>query len=383
MNRVKSRALSKVMFFYFFLFAFAFTSPASGQTKAGWQTEWQNAVQAAKKEAQVTIYGGDEVTHPDILAAFNKAHPDIKVVSVSGHAEVIERIVAERRAGKYLVDVFAYGPNAARVAYLAKFLEPTPPQLILPEVTDTSKWYGGKHHYSDQEGKYIFIYEGTPSGSSIAYNTKLVNPQEIKSTWDVLSPKWVGKIGFFAYGTGGAIPTPVLMIYYNEQLGPKFLKRLFDEMRVTVSRDRRQATDWLARGKYSLCFMCRDIERAQKQGVPVGTFGPHDLKEGGELGGGNSSVIVLVSRAPHPNAAKVFLNWYLSREGQIVWQHVMNKKVIEPSNSMRVDIPKADVLPDAQRIEGRRYPVLGFLDPLPVQKLYYQELLTKAKPVGE
>jgi ABC-type Fe3+ transport system substrate-binding protein len=373
---------TRLILFYFFLLTFAFGNSAFPQAKAGWQVEWQKAVQAAKKEAQVTIYGGDEVTHPDILAAFNKAHPDIKVVTVSGHAEVIERIVAERRAGKYLVDVFAYGPNAARVAYLAKFLEPTPPQLILPEVMDVSKWYGGKHHYSDQEGKYIFIYEGTPSASSIAYNTKVVNPKELKSTWDVLNPKWVGKVGFFAYGSGGAIPTPVLMLYYNDAIGPEFLKRLFDEMKVTVSRDRRQATDWLARDKYSLCFMCRDIERAQKQGLPVSTFGPHDLKEGGELGGGNSSVIVLVNRAPHPNAAKVFLNWYLSREGQTVWQSVMNKKVIEPSNSMRIDIPKTDVMSDAQRIEGRRYPVLGFLDPSPVQKLY-EELLTKAKPVNE
>jgi iron(III) transport system substrate-binding protein len=340
-------------------------------------SEWGKTLQAAKAEGQVTIYGGDEVTHPDILALFHKAHPEIKVVTVSGHSEVIERIVAERRAGKFFVDVFAYGPNAARLAYLAKFLDPFPASS-LPDVADASKWYGGRHYYSDAEGKYIFLYEGSPSASSISYNTKLVDPKEVKSTWDVLNPKWKGKVGFFAYGSGSAVPTPILMLYYNESLGPAFLQRLAREVQPVVSRDRRQATDWLAREKYSLCFMCRDIERAQKQGLPVATFGPHDLKEGGELGGGNSSAMVFVNRAPHPNAAKVFINWYLSREGQTIWQKVMNQKVIEPSNSMREDIPKDDVLKEARRVEGRKYPILGFLDPAPVQKIY-QEIAAGAR----
>ena len=353
------------------------TGGRAGEAKTS-LTEWQKTLQAAKQEGQVTVYGGDEVTHPDILALFQKAHPEIKVVTVSGHAEVIERIVAERRAGKYFVDVFAYGPNAARLAYLAKFLDPFP-AASLPDVADASKWYGGKHYYSDAEGKYIFLYEGTPSASSIAYNTKLLNPKEVKSTWDALNPKYKGKIGFFAYGSGGAVPTPILILYYNEKIGPNFLQRLAREMQLVVSRDRRQATDWLAREKYILCFMCRDIEKAQKQGLPVSTFGPHDLDEGGELGGGNSSVMVYVNRAPHPNAAKVFINWYLSREGQMIWQKVMNQKVVEPTNSMREDIPKDDLMKDARRIEGRKYPILGYLDPLPVQKLY-QEVSTAGKP---
>ncbi len=188
------------------LTAFNLSIPSSAhaaEAKASWQMEWEKTVQGAKKEWQITIYGGEEITHPDILAAFNREYSDIKVVTVSGHAEVIERIVAERRSEKYLVDVFAYGPNAARAAYLAKFLDAIPPALILPEVTDTSKWHGGKHHYGDPENRYIFIYEGTPSNSSIAYNTKLVDPNEFKSTWHVLNPKWAGNIGFFAYGGSG------------------------------------------------------------------------------------------------------------------------------------------------------------------------------------
>jgi ABC-type Fe3+ transport system substrate-binding protein len=341
---------------------------AAGAT--GWKARWDKTLEAAKKEGQVTIYGGEEITHLEIIEAFTKSYPEIKVVTVSGHAEVIQRIVAERRAGKYLVDLFAYGPNAARTAYLAKYLDLLAPELILPEVTDASKWYGGKHHYADPEGKYIFIYEGTPSSPSLQYNTNKVDSRQITTMWDILKPKWVGNIGFFNYAKGDAIPTPVLMMYHDPDLGPKFLNKLFGEMKIIMSANRRQATDWLGQGKYALCIMCRDVEKAQKQGLPVATFGANDLKEGGQLGGGNSSVIIVLNQRPHPNAGAVFLNWYLSRQGQEVWQRVMNRKVNEPSNSMRVDISTDDVLPEARRLEGRKYPFVEFLDPKPVRKIY-------------
>ena len=84
---------------------------------------------------------------------------------------------------------------------------------------------------------------------------------------------------------------------------------------------------------------------------------PDEIKEGGTVGGGGSSVVVLINRAPHPNAAKVFINWYLSRQGQTVWQRVMNKKEVETSDSMRIDIAKEDVLPEARRLEGKQYRV--------------------------
>ena len=334
---------------------------------------WEKTLAAARAEGQVTIYGGEEITHPEILGAFQKRYPKIKVVSVSGHSEVMQRIIAERRARKYLVDIFSYGPNAARTAYIAKFLAPIESLLMLPEVTDTSGWYGGRHHYRDPDGKYIFLYEGTPGTASMAYNTKLLKSLEgIDSFWDILDPKWKGKLGFYSYGRGRSVPTPMLTLYYNPDVGPKFLERLFQEMDLTISRDRRQATNWLARGKYPLCFMCRDIEKAQKQGLPVALYPAERIKEAGALGSGNSSVLAYLKNAPHLNASAVFANWFLSREGQSTWQRVMNEVVVESSNSMRTDIGKDNVLASAKRIDGRTYKMLGFLDPRPVTKFYWK-----------
>lgn len=131
--------------------------------------------------------------------------------------------------------------------------------------------------------------------------------------------------------------------YYNPAIGPKFIRRLFSEMGVTIFRSSRQGVDWLAKGRFALCFFCStQVERAKQQGLPVDSFGI--LKEGANLvfGGGT---IGLVNRAPHPNAAKLFINWFLSREGQLAAYQAMVKNRGYASESRRVDIPKDKVLP--------------------------------------
>ena len=334
-----------------------------------WQAEWQRTIEAAKKEGQLSLYGGQEITHPEIVAAFNKEFPFIKVTSASGRAaDMLTRIVAERRAEKYLADIIASGPNGPRTLYLNKILDPISPTFILPEVTDPAKWYGGKHWYADPENKHIFMFEGTIVTTGISYNTKLTQPEEIKSYWDLLQPKWKGKI-LAQDPRSAALATPVLILYHRAGLGPEFLRKFYAETDITLFRDRRQGTNWLATGKFPWCHLCREIDKAQQQGLPVDDLPPDKLKEGGTIGGGGSSVIALINRAPHPNAAKLFINWYLSRQGQLVWQHVMNVKEVEASDSMRIDIAKDEVLADGKRTAGKQYEVIGFLDPEPVQKL--------------
>jgi iron(III) transport system substrate-binding protein len=340
----------------------------------GGQTEWPRVVEAAKKEGQLSLYGGQEITHPDIVAAFNKEFPFVKVTAVSGRAaDILARIVAERRAEKYLADLTASGPNGPRTLYLNKMLDPIAPALMLAEVADTSKWYGGRHWYADPENQYIFMFEGTIVSTGLSTNTELVPPDAIRSYWDLLQPKWKGKL-LGQDPRGAALPTPVLMLYHRPELGADFLRRFYTETGITLFRDRRQGTNWLATGKFPVCHLCREIDKAAKQGLPVEAIAPEKLKEGATIGGGGSSVLALINRAPHPNAAKVFVNWYLSRAGQSVWQRVMNVKEVEPSDSMRIDIAKGDVLPEGKRVPGRAYPVIGFLDPEPVRRLVEEVL---------
>ena len=173
--------------------ASAFTAIVSAAEVSKWKEEWARVAEAAKKEGQVSLYGGQEITHPDIVAAFNKEFPFIKVLSVAGRApDLMARIVAERRADRYLADIMASGPNGPRMLYLGKALDSIAPAFILPEVTDGSKWYGGKHWYADPENQHIFMFEGTINSTGLSYNTKMMSPGDIKSFWDLLMPKWKG-----------------------------------------------------------------------------------------------------------------------------------------------------------------------------------------------
>jgi iron(III) transport system substrate-binding protein len=354
--------------------------PTLAAQKQAWESEWERTVAAAKKEGAVSLWGDMEITHPDIVGAFSKEFPFIRPITVTGRVgDLTIRILSERRAGKYLADLYSgvMGGAAFYEFYRTGITDPIRSTFILPEVSDESKWLGGKHHYVDPENQHIILYEGNVAGTSIFYNTTSVKPTDFSSYWDLLDPKWNGKILMFER-TGSGFPS-LTPIYYNPRLGPDFIKRLLSEMNVTVSRDRRQSTDWLGSGKFALCIGCGDIERAAKEWLPVSELDRRHLKEAGNnIGLNGNSGLALINKAAHPNAAKVFTNWFLSRRGQTLWQEVMNEKVGEPSNSMRIDIPKDKVLPSARRDEGAKYTVTGFLDPEPPTRLI-DELLGRKR----
>lgn len=329
-----------------------------------WQAEWEKTVEAAKKEGRVNVYKFGAFPPLDV---FQKAYPEIKVLGMTGRGgQVPQRIYAERRAGRYLADVVIHGvtPNYTQF-YRTKILRPIKPVLILPEVLDESKWWGGEHSYSDREREYVFVFVGTPQTGSFHYNTKLVNPKEIKSFWDLLNPKWKGKIvsrdirGAGGHGTGGTI-----FLYHNPDIGPEFIRRFYGEMDITLFRDVRQGTDWLAQGKFAICNGCADIDEAKEYGLPVDSFGL--MKEGAGLAPRAGS-IVLIKDAPHPNAAKVFVNWFLSRAGQIAVQKASRSR---GDNSLRIDIPKDDVAKQARRVKGVKYLNLGRAEVLNMQPIF-------------
>jgi hypothetical protein len=91
-------------------------------------------------------------------------------------------------------------------------------------------------------------------------------------------------------------------------------------MEITVSRDSRQLVDWLAVGKtaIALAASARDIHAGMKPGLPLARFEPPAFKEGIYKRATQDSLSNL-NRRPHPAATKVFVNWLLSREGQVLY----------------------------------------------------------------
>jgi iron(III) transport system substrate-binding protein len=337
----------------------------------GWQADWEKTLAAAKKEGGVSFYGSEG--YEKVFEVFQKKYPDIKVKSNTTRrgSEHGQAVMTERRAGQYLVDLFINGvvtPNT--VFYKAGILEPIRPQLVLPEVVDESKWWGGRHHYADPDGKFIFVFQGNVHGGENAYNTKLVNPQAFSSYWDFLDPKWKGKIVAYDVSRVSTVAHSLRFLYNHPDLGEEFIKRFFGEMELVYSRDERQMIDWLATGKYAIAFFVTDIEDAAKQGLPVKFFAPGQFKEGAFVGPSQGG-INLFKNAPHPNAAKVAINWLLSREGQDTYQKVF-AQLHDVRQSMREDISMEVIPPNYRRQRGVKYIYAGrpeWLEMGPVSKL--------------
>jgi len=322
----------------------ATTHALAGEPK-NWQAEWENTLKAAKAEGEVSVFCEPTLEAQNSLMEFQKAYPEIRLrLGPVGARDFGSLVLAERRAGKYLADVFSGGTTTpAQVLIPAQALEPIRSAFILPEVVDESLWFRKRFHFADKERQYVFLSDGTIVSDLVTYNTRLVRPEELRSLWDFLHPKWKGKMAAYDPRLPGGASNNMRFLYYNPRLGPKFIHRLFSEMEVALASDRRQIMDWLASGKYALAFFVgREVDTAKRQGLPVDEL--TSVKDDGFMLTSGAGSVALISRAPHPNAAKVFINWFLSRGGQMAWQRHSDR------SSLRTDIPKDSITNWKERV---------------------------------
>jgi ABC-type Fe3+ transport system substrate-binding protein len=113
--------------------------------------------------------------------------------------------------------------------------------------------------------------------------------------------------------------------------------------------------DWLAAGKVAVLLPMQSsgTAKAKTQGLPVEEFDTHHFKEGVNISSAYGQ-LALLNRAPHPNAAKVFVNWFLSREGQTTLQKTMSAPG-DAKNSRRIDVPKEHIPAAESRRDGMKY----------------------------
>ena len=354
MTKLVRFIIVSIQLMFFFFSVFSLTISYAAEPRPAWQSEWDKTVKAAEEEGALVIYM-TQAFEPVFRDTFQKKYPRIKVSMATGRGpELSQRVMSERRAEKFAVDLYISGNiSPLTVFHRAKILEPIKPLLLLPEVVDTSAWYEGKHHYDDPENRYIFVFEGTPRSGEITYNTKLVNPSEIKSYWDLLNPKWKGKIVSVDPLVSGPISAAHIFFYKQPDLGVEFLRRLHADTDIAIVRSNEQMLDWLSAGKFAFGIGARDVDTAMMQGLPLMQFLPGALKEGSSVTAYNGTLSYF-NRAPHPNAAKVAINWLLSREGQTAWLDA-NQKTGGLYDSLREDISKEKVSERARRVKGAKF----------------------------
>jgi iron(III) transport system substrate-binding protein len=244
------------------------------------------------------------------------------------------RLEAERAAGQYTVDILITGASSLyNVGYPKKMFGALPPAMILPDAVDPTKWQPGRVWYMDPEQQYVLRLSSQLTMVT-AVNTQYVRAEEIVSWHDLLDPKLRGKMSAddpTVAGSGWNTAN-----YLMRNLGEDYVRALYRDQQVAISREERQLADWLARGQHpiSLGLGTNEIVNLRADGFPLATVLQNRPEAPGMVTAG-FGMLAMLEPAPHPAAARLFVNWIASREGGEVY----NKAQVNAS--VRTDVDNA------------------------------------------
>jgi iron(III) transport system substrate-binding protein len=304
----------------------AATPPASGQPAASSARQappaapknafddpaWQPLIAAARQEGKLILASGPNPdTRVKLPAAF-KERFGVEIEYLGGRSSELQtRLRGERASGVSSVDVIIGGGDSVTSMYNDGWFTPLRPLLVVPDATNLAAFRNNRLPFKDPQDAYIFELESDVTGHVIV-NPQVVADTDLRKLDDLLDPKWMGKISVedpTVPGQGQNVG-----VYYYVLKGDEFFKRLYADQQPNVSRDDRQMADSLARGQYpvSLGLSQRDVDDLQEQGLPGKVLG---LLDGPGAVVGGFGVMGVFENPPHPNAAKLFVNWMATPEG--------------------------------------------------------------------
>lgn len=319
-----------------------------------WQAEWERTITLAKREGAVTVTASSNRSRRDfIVREWTKAYPEITIsYQVVGGSRFVPAVVTERRAGKYLWDVWHSGPPSGLQALNAGLLDPLLPELILPEVKDAAIWGGWEDAFYDPERRYLLgLFNDI---TAPYYNARAVKPETVERLGlkILLEPEMKGKIYWYDPRISG--PGAPYLVLLDRVLGADNLRRILTEQDPVFVASENEAATAIVRGRGLIALANRPGE-ALNEFVAAGLdLDIRSIGNGPEVGyrGTGGGTIGLYNQRPHPNAARLFANWIATRDigvGLSRAQHL---------NSARRDVPALDArfaaIPGAAYIDGQR-----------------------------
>ena len=257
-------------------------------------------IEAARKEGKIVYYTAIDIKVAQNLAkAFEQKYPGITVqVERTGSERLYQRVSQERASSIFTADVYDATDQALFVAWKREgVLEPFVPAEVL-------KWPASER---DPDGAYFSVrFTLMP----IAYNTKMVKPEEApKSFVDLLDPKWAGKMVKGHPGYSGGIVTSTFQVM--NVLGWDYFEKL-GKQKVLQVQSSTEPPKKLALGERAVSADGLEYVHIQlkEEGAPIEIVYP---KEGTPF---VPSCEGIARNAPHPNAARLFISFMVSRETQ-------------------------------------------------------------------
>ena len=326
--------------------ALSILGPAAGASD--WDKTWGEILAAARVEGRVVVAGPPSMELRRTMPAAFMERYGIVIEYIGGRSsELATRLRAERRSDIHSLDVvFAGNESMAMVFHREAMLQPLKSVLLLPEVTDAKKWKKGKLWFSDPEDQYILRLSNTIT-TMFHINTREVKPDELRSVKDLLNPKWKGKIALQDPTISGSGSNQAAHLFY--QHGDAFVKALYVDQKPMISRDTRQITDGLARGAFAITLGAEDadVAKLKSEGLPLSLL--ENLTDLYGQVSASFGQVGLINTAPHPNAARIFLNWIASKEGGEVFNRAMG------TASTRNDVDESFLPPEIIPKQDKQY----------------------------
>jgi iron(III) transport system substrate-binding protein len=326
----------------------ATATPASPTLQVTAMSSWDALLAGGKAEGKVVVSGPPDPGASTIIPNAFKKFSGIDMEYLAGNSsQLASRIQSERAAGQYSIDVSLAGADTVYGTFLANgWLEPVKPVLLLPDVVDGRLYRTGEPWFRDSEQRMIMQLFNSATVSLLTLNTQLVSPDEFKDSTSLLDPRWQGRICAYDPGVNGAGIAIASAVYVTK--GKDFARQLFKGQNVVLSRDYQQVADWVAHGSYPIGIGVTHqyLVEYYKAGIPLKEMNVPDIPQ--TLAGG-FGLVNLWSNAPHPNAARVFVNWIASKEGISMYAPLDNGVPV------RNDVDPTWVLPEQIPQPGVRY----------------------------
>jgi iron(III) transport system substrate-binding protein len=322
----------------------AAAKPQAPTNVAAVPATWDELLAAAKAEGKVVVTGAPDTDTRQKLPAAFKQRFGIEMEYLPDATGVTSRLQGERAAGQYSLDAEINGSDSVYQTLLANgWLDPIKPALLLPEAADASKWKTGSPWFRDPKGDTVLQLFNTAS-PNITVNSQLVPAGDVPTAESLLDPKWKGKICAFDPSANGAGLAIGCALYVAK--GEDYVTKLYKGQNVILTRDYKQIADWVAHGSYPIGLAVGQnyLDEYIKAGIK---FDAPELPDAPDGTNGGFGLLVVLNRAPHPNAARVFANWMASKEGMALYSQtqfqVPIRNDIDPSWLPARVVPKPGV----------------------------------------
>jgi len=274
--------------------------------------------EGARREGSLLLYTTGTQIKP-LVDRFEQKYPYLRVeLARASSADTARKVLEEYRAGYEKVDAFELASHGLVVPRDENILQPFRSPELSAFVADAIE--PGRH--------WVVVRE---SYTGIGFNSKLLPPDKAPKTYQaLLEPQWKGKMAISGVSTTAVNWVGTMLIVH----GADFVRKLGQQNIRIYNLTGRALANLMTAGEVMLSptIYNSHVAASAEKGAPLGWFAPGTVPV-------TDTGVALARKAPHPHAALLFIDFLMSKEGQVLYQE------------LGYDSPRSDVAGAGARME--------------------------------